>query len=68
MHPRLRTLAFLATVVAAGCGGGSGDAAPAPPPVAPPPPAAPYPTGLSDQSLTVAGVARQYRVHVPAGL
>ena len=61
MHPRLRALAFLATVIAAGCGGGSGGAAPSPP-------AAPYPTGLSDQTLTVAGVVRQFRVHVPAGL
>lgn len=29
---------------------------------------APYPAGLSDQTLTVAGVVRQYRVHVPTGL
>jgi polyhydroxybutyrate depolymerase len=28
----------------------------------------PYPSGLSDQSITVAGVVRQYRVHVPAAL
>ncbi|GAB3734821.1 hypothetical protein GCM10028794_13600 [Silanimonas algicola] len=28
----------------------------------------PYPAGLSDQSITVNGVVRQFRVHVPAGL
>ena len=31
-------------------------------------PAVPYPAGLSNQTITVAGVARQYRVHVPATL
>jgi len=29
---------------------------------------APYPPGLSDQTLVVNGVQRQFRVHVPAGL
>ena len=29
---------------------------------------APYPAGLSDQMIDVGGVARQFRVHVPAGL
>ncbi|WP_397595638.1 alpha/beta hydrolase family esterase [Silanimonas sp.] len=28
----------------------------------------PYPAGLSDQTMTVNGVVRQFRVHVPAGL
>lgn len=28
----------------------------------------PYPTGLSDQSITVSGTARQYRVYVPESL
>ncbi|MFN8901599.1 MAG: hypothetical protein ACK5VV_05975, partial [Lysobacteraceae bacterium] len=28
----------------------------------------PYPAGLSDQTITVNGVVRQFRVHVPAGL
>jgi polyhydroxybutyrate depolymerase len=67
MPPRLHAVAFFATAWLAACGGGSGDASPAPPPAAAQP-SAPYPAGLSDQALTVAGVARQYRVHVPAGL
>ena len=29
---------------------------------------APYPAGLSNQTLTLAGTVRKYRVHVPAGL
>ena len=29
---------------------------------------APYPAGLSEQTITVGGVTRQYRVHVPASL
>lgn len=29
---------------------------------------APYPIGLSDATITVGGVTRDYRVHVPAGL
>ncbi|MCE2909829.1 MAG: alpha/beta hydrolase family esterase [Betaproteobacteria bacterium] len=67
MPPRLQAVAFFAAALLAACGGGSGDASPVPPPVATPSPA-PYPAGLSEQGLTVAGVARQYRVHVPAGL
>jgi polyhydroxybutyrate depolymerase len=54
----------------------SASASPAPAPPAPAPPAppapstaaAPYPAGLSEQQITVDGVARQYRVHVPATL
>jgi polyhydroxybutyrate depolymerase len=33
-----------------------------------PTPATAYPEGLSDHALTVGGVERRYRVHVPAGL
>lgn len=43
----------------AACGGGS---------TAPPPAVPPYPPGLTDHSMTVAGVVRQYRVHVPWSL
>lgn len=43
----------------AACGGGSTGPQPAP---------APYPPGLTDHSVAVAGVVRQYRVHVPASL
>ncbi|MFM2139861.1 MAG: hypothetical protein RLZZ25_126 [Gemmatimonadota bacterium] len=57
----LRLLAPLCGVVIAACGGASTannpDTA-----------TAPYPAGLSDQTLTVAGVTRQYRVHVPAAI
>jgi polyhydroxybutyrate depolymerase len=46
-----------------GCVNGANGAATAPTTLP-----APYPIGLSDHSLTVAGGARQYRVHVPATL
>jgi polyhydroxybutyrate depolymerase len=51
-------------------GGGGGSPAPVVPPVTPPPAAtgAPYPAGLSEQSITVGGVPRTFRVHVPAAL
>ena len=63
----------LAVVVLAACGGGAAATtatvspapAPSPAPVATP---SPYPVGLSDQVMTVSGVQRQYRVHVPVGL
>ncbi|WP_396219593.1 alpha/beta hydrolase family esterase [Gemmatimonas sp.] len=62
-----RRLARLAAAVlptlAVGCANGANGAA-----TAPTTPPAPYPVGLSDHSLTVAGVARQYRVHVPTAL
>jgi polyhydroxybutyrate depolymerase len=63
-HPGL---ALLAIAILAGCGGGAGDAATAVP-TAPAAPSAPYPAGLTDHTLAVAGVVRQYRLHVPAGL
>jgi polyhydroxybutyrate depolymerase len=48
------------------CGGSDSAPAPAAPaPPTPPPAMAPYPPGLSDQSVMVAGIARQFRVHVP---
>jgi polyhydroxybutyrate depolymerase len=66
-HPRL-LLALLAAATGAcseastavpdaAADGGDVDAAPPP---------APYPAGLTDQTLEVNGVARQFRVHVPA--
>ena len=57
----LRLLAPLCSVVIAACGGAT-------PPASPEPATAPYPTGLSDHTLSVAGVTRQYRVHVPAAI
>ena len=81
---RLSTSLFAAsTLLIAACGSGttgptasptsaptSAPASPAPAPPAPAPStaAAPYPAGLSEQQITVDGVARQYRVHVPAAL
>ena len=56
--------ALLLALWLSACGGG-GAADPAPPP--PPPPVAPYPAGLSDQALRVAGVERRFRIHVPPG-
>lgn len=50
-----------------GCGGGGAASAPSPGP-APVAPVAPYPVGLSDASLQVGVVTRQYRVHVPTGV
>ena len=48
----------------AACGGATSSA-----PAGPPPSSPPYPVGqLSDRSLVVGGVTRQYRVHVPAGM
>lgn len=44
-----------------GCGRNAGSAAAAPPQMS-----APYPLGLTDHARSVAGAARQYRVHVPA--
>lgn len=66
MRAHFLTVALGTTLAVAGCGGGDSTAAPLPPP--PPPSIAPYPPGLSDQSITVADVVRQYRVHVPAAL
>lgn len=44
-----------------GCGRNAGSAATAPPQMS-----APYSLGLTDHARSVAGAARQYRVHVPA--
>lgn len=49
------------------CGGGGGAQAPSPAPT-PVAPSAPYPAGLTDATLQVGGVTRQYRVHVPPGV
>ncbi|MFO0205332.1 MAG: hypothetical protein ACK54L_04135, partial [Betaproteobacteria bacterium] len=62
MNRLLLPLFAASAVLVAACGGGS-DAAPTPPPAS-----APYPVGLSNQQITVNGVVRQYRVHVPAAL
>ena len=49
----------------AACGNGSATSGPAGPPQLSPP----YPVGqMTDQTLVVGGVTRQYRVHVPAGM
>lgn len=50
------------TITLGACGGSDSEA---PPPPVPPPTMAPYPPGLSDQSMVVAGTARQFRVYVP---
>lgn len=63
---RRQLTVLVATVLlslSGGCGRNTGSAATAPPLMT-----APYPVGLTDHTLSVAGVARQYRVHVPAGL
>ena len=55
---------FVSLLLAA-CGGSSAPSGPA----GPPPSAPPYPVGqMTDQTLVVGGVTRQYRVHVPAGM
>jgi polyhydroxybutyrate depolymerase len=62
--------ACLALLAACGGGAPSAPAAPTSPPTTPTTPTTPtsFPAGLSDQTLSVAGVTRQYRVHVPASL
>ena len=76
MKERGRALGRCAVLVFAmhlvGCGGG-GSAVPVeavvPPPAGVAPgPAAPYPAGLSNASITVGSVTREYRVHVPAAV
>lgn len=47
------------------CGGGSGSSGNS---SQPPESNAPYPAGLSDQSITVGTNVRQFRIHVPANL
>ena len=70
MNRLLPPLFAASTLLIAACGSGNSGPAAAPPPSppAPPPVAAPYPAGLSDQQLTVDGVVRRYRVHVPPAL
>ncbi|MFM8344953.1 MAG: alpha/beta hydrolase family esterase [Betaproteobacteria bacterium] len=65
MRKKLLYLTCLAATLLSACGGGgsASTAAPGSTPIA-----APYPAGLSDQTLAVAWVNRQYRVHVPTGL
>jgi polyhydroxybutyrate depolymerase len=60
---RLRRLLLAASILPIAGGGTSAAPTPSPPQVS-----APYPVGLSDQRITVNGVRRQYRVHVPATL
>lgn len=68
----LITITAMAAVVTGACGGGGGGTSSGgggtTPPVAPPVSTSPYPTGLSDATLQVAGVTREYRVHVPTGV
>lgn len=62
---------LIATAVmtaACGGGGGNGGSGGVTPPASPPVSPAPYPAGLSDATLQVAGVTREYRVHVPSGV
>ncbi len=66
--PMARALLPVAALALVAACAGSAAAPVAPPtPPTPPPAAPPYPAGLSDQTLTVGGVARQFRVHVPPG-
>ncbi|MFM7707991.1 MAG: alpha/beta hydrolase family esterase [Gammaproteobacteria bacterium] len=65
--PGMVLLILSSMLVVASCGGGGGGTQPSPPPT-PVAPTAPYPAGLSDATLQVGGVTRQYRVHVPPGV
>lgn len=58
----LRSATAVVIALLAACGGRTGTPAP------PAPAAAPYPAGLSTQSMTVGGMVRRYRVHVPSSL
>jgi polyhydroxybutyrate depolymerase len=57
---------LLGLLLVTACGGGGGGGAPVN--STPTPIPTPYPVGLTDQSIVVNGVTRQYRVHVPATL
>ncbi|MFN8760721.1 MAG: hypothetical protein ACK5XJ_00075 [Burkholderiales bacterium] len=57
---------LLGLLLITACGGGGGGSAPVN--STPTPIPTPYPVGLTDQSIVVNGVVRQYRVHVPAAL
>jgi polyhydroxybutyrate depolymerase len=74
--PRLLGPAVLLMALA-GCGGGGGSSADGggggavvtpPVVVTPPAPAAPYPAGLSNATLVVGSLTREYRVHVPTSV
>lgn len=58
----VRTAVTAVGLVLSACGGRATT------PTTPPPVPPPYPTGLSTQTITVGGVVRQFRVHVPAAL
>lgn len=61
---RAALLVPLVGLYLAACGGATSSAPSGPPPSTPP-----YPVGqMTDQTLMVGGMARQYRVHVPAGM
>ncbi|MCA3179465.1 MAG: hypothetical protein O9345_05370 [Burkholderiaceae bacterium] len=69
MNRLLLPLFVASAVLIAACGAGSSEPTPTPTPTPTPPPASsPYPAGLTDQQITVNGVVRRYRVHVPAAL
>lgn len=61
-------IATAGMTAACGGGGGNGGSGGVTPPASPPVSPAPYPAGLSDATLQVAGVTREYRVHVPSGV
>ena len=61
-------IATAGITAACGGGGGNGGSGGVTPPASPPVSPAPYPAGLSDATLQVAGVTREYRVHVPSGV
>ena len=61
-------IAAAGMTAACGGGGGNGGSGGVTPPASPPVSTSPYPAGLSDATLQVAGVTREYRVHVPSGV
>jgi polyhydroxybutyrate depolymerase len=61
-------IATAGMTAACGGGGGNGGSGGVTPPASPPVSTSPYPAGLSDAALQVAGVTREYRVHVPSGV
>ena len=61
-------IATAGMTAACGGGGGNGGSGGVTPPASSPVSASPYPAGLSDATLQVAGVTREYRVHVPSGV
>jgi polyhydroxybutyrate depolymerase len=64
---RYRRAVVLLLHLTAACAGGTGGTAPSVP-TEPPPATPPFPVGqMSDQTIVVGGVTRQFRVHVPAG-